>query len=230
MTKKKSNALSNAGWFVACLAMLGVGGMGAFVYFGNKPEPVIQPTEPGVIVVTATLEPTVEATTTPTATPIHPIRVSEKGKKFIAAMEGKSLVAYFDASNHCTIGYGHQVEEAWCYGELKITDSKADEWFDQDIKVSERFLAMEILDKNMAHVSINQCQYDALASFLFNMGGYYFRTSGILDAVKIRDYLAVPEILARYIYAGGGVPVDGLKVRRGAEARLFEECVYEFGE
>jgi GH24 family phage-related lysozyme (muramidase) len=164
------------------------------------------------------------AAPTPTPTPGLPAAVSEKGRSFIAALEGMYLKAYEDAGGYCTIGIGHRVDQSYCNNGMSISTTRAFQWFDEDLIRTQAFLVSEL-----GSVELNQCQYDAVASFEFNVGPYTFRQSGISIQIRLGNYLEVPDLLRKFIYAGGGNPNSGLQTRREAESKLFEECVYAQG-
>jgi GH24 family phage-related lysozyme (muramidase) len=157
-----------------------------------------------------------------TATPLPPAKkVSDEGRKFIAFFEGNSQIAFFDVGRHCTIGIGHLVDPIWCIGELKAKDDDIKDWFDDDIKNTEKYLATRL-----GMVRLNQCQFDALASFHFNLGNYYFDYSGMVEILQKGEFDSVPDVFAKFVYSEGIGPIEGMQVRRAAEAKLFEECVY----
>lgn len=156
-------------------------------------------------------------------TPLPPAKkVSDAGRRFIAFEEGDSLAAYFDVGMHCTIGTGHQVDPVWCLGELKVSEDQSREWFDQDIVNTEKHLA-----ETLGGVKLNQCQFDALASFHFNLGSYYFDHSGMIEVLQEGNFTAIPDVLGKFVYAEGKGPIKGMQIRRAAEAKLFSECQYE---
>jgi lysozyme len=158
-----------------------------------------------------------------TATSLPPARhISEEGIRLIEFFEGgASLVASYDVANHCTIGIGHLIDDIWCIGELRAKPEDVQKWFREDIKKVELHIASKIGGARM-----NSCQFDAIASFVFNLGPYYFDNSGLVAALRDGEFDRVPDILGKYVYAGGQGPIRGLQVRRAAEAKLFSECVY----
>lgn len=172
-----------------------------------------------------TPEPTVTLAPTFTPTSIYATAISEKGKRFIIALEGLHLEPYLDVGGKCTLGIGHLVTQEYCTQKMSITSNKAFEWFDEDLDKVSAFLRGEVGDSPM-----NQCQYDALTSFAFNVSNWTFRKSGVALSIRLGNYSEVPLQMKKFVYIDGGDPIMGLDVRRKAEARLFEECVYEYGE
>ena len=74
-------------------------------------------------------------------------------------------------------------------------------------------------------VPLAQHQFDALVSFVFNVGGGAFRESTLLRELNAGDYDAVPRELNRWVKAGGRT-LPGLVRRRGAEGVLFSRGKY----
>jgi lysozyme len=70
-------------------------------------------------------------------------------------------------------------------------------------------------------MSVNQNQYDALVSFVFNLGIGAFRKSTLLK--KIQANPNDPAIRAEFMkwVNAGGKPLKGLITRRAAEADLY---------
>jgi GH24 family phage-related lysozyme (muramidase) len=159
----------------------------------------------------------------PTNTPLPVVSsVSQEGQKFIMIFEALSLVPYNDIGGKCTVGYGHYLYDGPCQSDTPISEAKAVRLFDEDIAITE-----SVLNDDLEDVELNQCQYDALASFIFNVGKYVWRMSSVSIAVRFGELEEVSYQLQRYIYpSGGGYPLASLEFRRRAEGRLFDECRY----
>lgn len=148
-------------------------------------------------------------------------KISNNGLKFIADHEGMILHLYNDPANHATIGIGHLVH----YG--PINGSEAEE-FKRGITKQR---AMEILRgdviqaeqtvNKLVKVPLNQNQFDALVSFVFNIGETQFASSTLLAKLNNQDYSAVPRELNRWVYADGK-KLPGLINRRRDEGNLFK--------
>ena len=69
-------------------------------------------------------------------------------------------------------------------------------------------------------VPLNQCQFDALCSFVYNLGGNALKSSTLLKVLNTGAYNDVPAQILRWNKAGGKV-LTGLTRRRTAEAALF---------
>jgi lysozyme len=147
-------------------------------------------------------------------------KLSKTGVRLIAGFEGFRSDLYNDAAGHCTIGYGHLVHHGSCDG------SEPGEFR----KGVSRERALELLAEDAASagsavndavkVRLDQNQFDALTSFVFNVGAGAFRESTLLRLLNDGKYEDVPEQLNRWVKAGGRT-LEGLVRRRAAEGQLF---------
>ena len=91
------------------------------------------------------------------------MKISNEGLSIIKHFEGMRLIAYRDAVNVLTIGYGHtgpDVTEG-----MKITEEQAEDLLRKDV---ERF---EVGTEGLtAPVTLTQNEFDALVSFSYNVG------------------------------------------------------------
>lgn len=139
------------------------------------------------------------------------MEISDKGLNLITNAEGCSLASYKCPAGVWTIGYGHTkgVKEG-----MKITSHEAIEFLKEDCKSVEQYLSR-------LGLNLSQNQFDALVSFVYNVGTSNFSRSTLLN--KIRIGASVDEIKAefrRWVYASGKVQ-KGLVKRREKEIDLF---------
>ena len=76
----------------------------------------------------------------------------------------------------------------------------------------------------LVEVALTPRQFDALVSFVFNVGSGNFASSTALKRVNARDWAAVPAALAMFNKVrrdGQLVPSNGLTARRAAEGAMF---------
>ena len=73
---------------------------------------------------------------------------------------------------------------------------------------------------NMVTVELNQNQYDAMVSWVYNLGGGNLKASTLLKVLNQGEFDGVPAQIMRWNKAGGKV-LEGLTRRRQAEADLF---------
>lgn len=148
--------------------------------------------------------------------------LSDAGARFIGSFEGFSATLYDDPARHCTIGYGHLVHKGACNGsepaEFRkgITHKRAAELLRADAAVA----IAEI--RRRVTVPLTQTRFDALVSFVYNVGTGAFARSTLLKKLNARDFAAVPDELQKWVRAGGKT-LPGLVRRRRAEGKLFAE-------
>jgi len=73
----------------------------------------------------------------------------------------------------------------------------------------------------MVEVDLEQNQFDAMVSWVFNLGPANLKASTLLKVLNSKDYDGVPMQIKRWNKAAGQVK-QGLIRRREAEALLFE--------
>lgn len=136
---------------------------------------------------------------------------SRLGLRLIKDFEGLRLGAYLCPAGVPTIGYGHT--KGVKMGQV-ITHEQADDYLIEDIAPLERHL-------NKLGINFRQEQFDALVSWLFNLGVGNFMKSNLLKRIQAdaSDEAIAAEFI-KWIYAGK-TPLAGLKKRRVAEANMF---------
>lgn len=144
------------------------------------------------------------------------MKTSEEGLEFIRQQEGCRLKPYRDVAGYWTVGVGHLIKK----GEpvAPITEARAMELLALDVADAERAIA------NMVKVQLNQNQFDALASFVFNLGARALQSSTLLKRLNRSDYAGAAAEFGKWANAGGR-RVEGLVRRRAAERKLFETPV-----
>jgi len=139
------------------------------------------------------------------------MRTSEAGIRLIKSFEGCRTVAYQDAVGVWTIGYGHTIDVK---KGMTITQHQCDVMLEVDIETYENYV------KEQVDVSLTQNQFDALVSWVYNLGPTNLRNSTMLKVLNAGKYDEVPYQMKRWVHAGGKV-LKGLVIRREAEAELF---------
>lgn len=141
------------------------------------------------------------------------MNISRNGIEFIKKEEGLVLNAYLCPANVWTIGYGHT--NSVKKGD-KITEEQAEDFLVNDLLYSERIV------NKMVKVKLNQNQYDALVSFVFNVGSGNFINSTLLKKLNAgakSDEICVE--LRRWVFSKGKkLPV--LVARRQRECELYQ--------
>ena len=134
---------------------------------------------------------------------------SPQAYSLIRAFEGLHLTAYPDGTGY-SIGYGH-------HGALPgdvITHDQADRYLDSDVQEATAAITSQIL------VPLTQGQFDALVSFVYNVGVDAFTNSTLVAKLNAGDVPGAAEEFARWVYAGGQVSA-GLQSRRARERGVF---------
>lgn len=139
------------------------------------------------------------------------MKTSPKGIALIKEFEGLRLKAYQCPGGVWTIGYGHT---AGVKPGMVITKAQAEEYLKADLIAFERYL-------NGLGLALNQNQFDALVSFIYNVGTGNFSSSTLLRKVRAnpQDNSIMDEFL-RWVYSKGRV-LPGLQRRRLAEIKLY---------
>lgn len=138
--------------------------------------------------------------------------MTNRAVALIKRFEGCSLTAYPDAGGIWTIGWGHTPAHQ---GQV-ITQAKADAWLESDLQAAASYVQAYV------KVTLTPAMYDALTSFVFNIGSGAFLRSTVLKRLNEGNYFDVPAEMLRWRRAGGRVLL-GLLRRRIAEAELFLE-------
>lgn len=141
------------------------------------------------------------------------MKASETIIKRIKEFEGFSATPYRDSAGVLTIGYG-TTKDADKYN--SISKIQADLLLRRDLAQFERTLNNYIAARGY---ELTQNQYDALLSFLYNVGS--IKSGSNLDAaIRQGKPKVVAANLEKYVYAGGQ-KLAGLVKRRKYEAYLF---------
>jgi len=135
-----------------------------------------------------------------------------KDLDIIKEHEGLRLDAYMPTKRDVpTIGYGHTHTARM--GQV-ITKARAEELLRMDVKWVEGVL------NSLVEVPLNQNQYDALGSLVYNIGGTAFANSTLLRVLNGGDYSGAADQLLRWDKQKGRT-LRGLTIRRQKERALF---------
>ena len=139
------------------------------------------------------------------------MKTSPKGIALIKEFEGLRLKAYKCPRGVWTIGYGHTVGVK---PGMVISEAQSEEYLKADLVRFERYL-------NGLGLALNQNHFDALVSFIYNVGTGNFSSSTLLRKVRAnpQDNSIMDEFL-RWVYSKGRV-LPGLQRRRLDEMKLY---------
>ncbi len=148
------------------------------------------------------------------------LRISDAGLNLIMRFEGLELEAYQDIAGIWTIGFGHvsSMGPPDVTPGMRITAEEATQILRNDLRPYE--------DRVLEYVTVplNQNEFDALVSFVYNTGSEAFRRSTALRRLNRGDRIGAEEALTWWNRATvGGVlrEIVGLTRRRAAERALF---------
>lgn len=140
------------------------------------------------------------------------MKISEAGIKLICKWEEFRGYAYVCPAGLWTIGYGHT-------DRVKPTDkidlAQGEAYLRQDLEIVERCL-------NALKLELNQNQYDALCSLIFNIGTGNFLRSTLLKDLQAKQYDKASAEFLKWRKANGKV-LKGLEARRKDEQELFDK-------
>lgn len=146
------------------------------------------------------------------------MKTSEKGIALIKKYEGFESLPYLDTVGVPTIGFG-----ATHYGngvKVRMSDKSITETQATDLLIS-MLESYENTVKMLIQKPINQNQFDALVSFVYNLGGVNLSKSTLLKKVnKDPNDKTISNEFMKWVNAGGK-PLKGLVRRREEESKLY---------
>lgn len=143
--------------------------------------------------------------------------ISQAGVDLIKNEEKLRLTAYLDSAGVPTIGYGTTlINGKPVVMGTTITEAQANQYFtdhlnNEVIKYVRRFVT----------VVITQSMFDALSSFVYNLGSGNFSRSSLLSELNSGRYLEAASQFGDYVKDRAGNTLNGLVLRRGKEKTLF---------
>jgi lysozyme len=148
-----------------------------------------------------------------------PMRFSERGRAFIMRHEGFRASIYKDQAGHASIGFGHKLKtgEKFAAG---MSRAQAETLLLSDVAIAEKGI------HRLVSVALNQSHYDALVSFVYNVGVHAFACSTLLKRLNEGDFQSAANELLRWNkirQAGVLIESAGLTARRAAERIIFLE-------
>lgn len=147
--------------------------------------------------------------------------ISQAGLDHLKRVEGERLDVYIDAAGHPTVGVGHKILPE---DNLKLGDSISQFQSDSFLRIDAAKAEQAVNDRVI--VPLNQAQFDALTSFVFNVGADNFRRSTLLRKLNEYDYQGALAEFERWNKitnpnTGQKEVHPGLVSRRFAEQELF---------
>jgi lysozyme len=148
------------------------------------------------------------------------MQTSPAGRAAIARREGNVLKAYLDSVGVLTIGVGHtsaagppKVTKG-----LTITAAQSDEILARDLA------GVEASVSSLVKVPLNQNEFDALVSLVFNIGAGGFKGSSVLRNLNVGNRAGAADAMLAWnkgTVKGKKVALPGLTNRRQEERTQF---------
>ena len=143
--------------------------------------------------------------------------MTDEGLDLIKLYEGYSSSPYLCPAQHWTIGYG----AIWGMDDTRvkedhpdINEDQADYLLRRDVKKSEMAVLRHI------RVPLEDGQFNALCSFVFNLGSGALQSSTLRRKINRGDYIGAANEFPRWVFAGGR-KLKGLIRRREHERLMF---------
>lgn len=144
------------------------------------------------------------------------MQISLSGLNFIKQQEGFKSSVYTDSAGLATIGYGHKLTAFENY--TTISDADASLLLAQDVADAENGV------NNLVNVALSQNQFDALVSFVYNVGVGAFKRSTMRKLINAGNYQgAIGQfgLWSKATINGQKITIAGIYSRRQREAQLF---------
>ena len=129
----------------------------------------------------------------------------------IKKFEGLRLKAYKCPAGVFTIGYGHTEN---VFADSEISELMADQILRKDLQKFEQTI-------NDLDLPLLQCEFDALVSFVFNVGIGNFNKSTLKKLLSQKKFFYAAKEFDKWVFAGGK-KLPGLQNRRNKERKIFE--------
>jgi len=148
------------------------------------------------------------------------MKTSAAGRAAITQREGCVLTAYRDSAGVLTIGVGHTTAAGapTVTAGMRITAAQADEILSRDLA------DVEASVNRLGTVPLNQNEFDALVSLVFNIGSTAFRKSTLRAKLNAGDRNGAADqflVWNKITKNGKKVALAGLTNRRKAERAQF---------
>lgn len=134
------------------------------------------------------------------------MNISKNGLNYLIQREGSKNFAYKDTKGILTIGVGHTGPEV--IAGLRWTQTQVEEALAQDIKWAEKAV-------NAIDAPLSQNQFDALVSFVFNIGAAAFYNSTMKKLLNKGEYELAARQFDRWV-----IPKE-ITARRMSEKAQF---------
>lgn len=139
--------------------------------------------------------------------------VTQNCINLVMHFEGFRSRVYICAGGYPTIGYGHLIRSGEDFSQ-GISREQAELLLTQDLQSSERAVL------RMTKVPLSGGQFDALVSFVFNLGSGCYQRSTLRQKVNREEHDDAANTFWMYRRANGKI-LRGLVLRREAERIMY---------
>jgi lysozyme len=139
--------------------------------------------------------------------------INTAGLALVKEFEGLFKTAYHDMVGVLTIGWGHTGPDV--HVGMTITEAQAETLLQDDLQKA----GADVIAA-LSGVTLNDNQYAALTSLVFNVGGGALHGTNLAAMLKSGNMKAAADGILKFDHAGGQ-QVKGLTRRREAERKLF---------
>jgi lysozyme len=140
--------------------------------------------------------------------------ITKEGLDFIQDVEGCKLFAYLDIGGVWTIGVGHTGPEV--VKGLTCSMEQALQWLKEDSEEAQEAIRQSV------EGLLTQNQFNALVSFVFNVGINAFKKSTMLKLINKGDFDGAAKEFTKW-NKDNGKEILGLSKRRILEQSVFEK-------
>ncbi len=147
------------------------------------------------------------------------MQISYNGIKLLTELEGFEDKAYLDTGGVWTIGYGTtKINGKPVEAGLTCSEAEARQWLSEDLAWAQTAV------NKLVKVPLTQGMFDALVSFVYNIGEDAFRNSTLLKLLNFKQYAEAAKQFDRWKF-DNGKEIKGLVNRRKRERSLFESSM-----
>lgn len=140
------------------------------------------------------------------------MRTSEAGIELIKEFEGFEPEPYLDVGGLGTIGYGHLIRKGEHF--TRLTETEATHLLVKDITYAENCIEQHVT------AELEQYEFDALVSFIYNLGCGNFARSTLRKMLNAENFANASNEFVKWNRVNGKV-IKGLVRRRAAERAMF---------
>jgi lysozyme len=153
-------------------------------------------------------------------------QASPAAKHLISRFEGTRLSPYVCPAGKWTVGVGHRLYSKDVVSGLHFDGHKWIGTITQDtcdrLLLADMTIAGNAVNE-LVKVPLTQNQFDALVSFVLNVGRDAFNGSTLLRELNQKHYLTAAQELPRWCHDDHGNILRGLLTRRETEQDLFNK-------